>query len=139
MKSYKFIFDGKTYELREDNFSYLLNDEDNPVSGIEQKDILELLSNQVEVDFDFEYYDKPCEKCQGNKVKQTKYFKFIEVHFNIYTKNGNYVLSNLSKEYEKTTYNKLLKEGKVDNSYLASVTVCDSCGDYTIAIEQCDV
>ncbi|MFT9493561.1 DUF3785 family protein [Anaerosolibacter sp.] len=139
MESYRFIFDGKEYELGIDPNGELINDEEHPVSGIEISDVLALLNQGKEVQFDIAHYDQPCPNCLAGKAEKEKYFKFLEYHFYIYTKNGQYVTSNISKDTEDISFNKLLKKGKVDNSYIVSVVVCVSCGDYSIEIEQCDI
>jgi hypothetical protein len=139
MKSYKFTYNNKEYELGENNCSDIMNDEEKPITGIERETILELLSQQEVVDFDIEYYDQSCQNCLFGEKEKSKYFKFLEYHFFIYSKKGKYIVSSISKDYEDTTYSKLLKQGIVDNSYIVSVIVCVECGDYSIEIEQCEV
>lgn len=139
MKSYKFNFDGKEYELNEDNCDYFINDEAEPVTGIEREDILSLLSQSDNADFSMEYYDQPCHNCFSGKEEKAKAFKFLEYHFYIFTKNNEYVISSISGEYIETSFNKLLKSGKADNSYIVSIMVCRNCGNYSIEIEQCEV
>jgi hypothetical protein len=139
MRMYKFVFNEKEYELREDNCDYFANDEEHPVSGIELEDILQLLNESEEVDFDIEHYAQHCENCMSGKEERSKSFKFLEYHFYIFTKKGGYVISTISKEYVDMTFNRLLKQGKVDNSYIVSVIVCEKCGSYSVEIEQCEV
>lgn len=139
MEKYKFVYNNKEYELGESNCSYVINDEEHPVEGIEKENILELLSQCEAVEFDLEHYDQPCQNCLAGKKEKAKYFKFLEYHFFIFTKKSRYVISNISKEYENKSYNKLAKERIVDNSYVVSIAVCIECGDYSIEIEQCDV
>jgi hypothetical protein len=139
MKSYKFTYNNKEYELGENNCSDIMNDEEKPITGIERETILELLSQQEVVDFDIEYYDQSCQNCLFGEKEKSKYFKFLEYHFFIYSKKGKYIVSSISKDYEDMTYSKLLKQGIVDNSYIVSVIVCVECGDYSIEIEQCEV
>ena len=139
MKNYEFAYNNKEYELGEENCSYMLNDEVHPAVGIERDNILELLRQHEMVDFNIEYYDQPCQNCLAGEKEKNKYFKFLEYHFFIYTKKGKYVISDISKEYEGTTFSKLLKQGVADNSYIVSLIVCIECGDYSIEIGQCDV
>jgi hypothetical protein len=139
MKSYKFNLNEKEYELGENNCDYYVNDEEKPVMGIEREDILGFLSQSEGVEFGLEYYDQPCHNCLYGKEEKTKAFKFLEGHFYIFTKNNEYVISSISKEYKDTSFNKLLKKGKVDNSYIVSIMVCSNCGNYSIEIEQCEV
>ncbi|KJS87057.1 MAG: hypothetical protein JM58_05865 [Peptococcaceae bacterium BICA1-8] len=139
MSNYQFTYNEKTYELGEDNCSYLMDDEDNPVAGIEIPDILELLNQAEEVNFDLKYYGQPCQNCRAGKEEKAKFFKFLEYHFYIFTKNGEYVMSSISKEFTNTSFTRLLKEGKTDNSFIVSVMVCINCGEYSVEIEQCDV
>lgn len=141
MENYKFVFNDKTYELGIDEGNCLINDEEYPVVGIECSDILELLNQQEEVNFDIEHYEQPCQNCHAGVGTEEKirYFKFLEYHFYIFTKESKYIISSISKEYQNTSFNRLLKRGKVDNSYYVSVMVCVNCGDYSIEIEQCDV
>ncbi|SHJ63776.1 Protein of unknown function [Geosporobacter subterraneus DSM 17957] len=139
MESYQFTYDEKTYILSQENCSGLINDETDPVKGIGIKEILDLLKGQEEVDFDIAYYGEPCSNCLAGKAEKLKYFPFLEYHFYLFTKAGEYVTSSISKDYEGTSFDKLLKEKKVDNSYIANIILCTNCGDYTIEIEQCEV
>lgn len=139
MATYKFKFDEKEFELGENNCDYFVNDEEKPVTGIGREDIIVLLSQSEEIDFSLEYYDQPCHNCFYGKEEKAKAFKFLEGHFYIFTKNSEYVISTISKEYMDTSFNKLLKRGKVDNSYIVSITVCSNCGNYSIEIEECEV
>jgi hypothetical protein len=120
MQDYKFEFNNRTYELLEDNYDYFDNDAE-------------------EVKFDLEYYDTPCDKCLAGKKEKAKIFRFLEYHFFIFTKEGNYVISNISKEFKNTSTTQLFKLGKVDNSFIVSIAVCENCGSYSIEIEQCEV
>jgi hypothetical protein len=137
--NYKFTYDDNVYELNESNFSDLINDEEIPVKGITRENILNLLSEYEDVNFELAYFDQACQKCFAGREEKAKYFKFLEYYFYIFTKNGDYVISSIDKEYENTSYNKLLKEKKVDNSYIVSVLVCANCKEYSIVIEQCEV
>lgn len=139
MKKYKFVNGNKEYELNENNCSEIIHDEEYPVIGIEKFEIIELLRQQEIADFDTAYYDQPCQNCLANLEGKNEYFRFLEYHFYIFTKKGKYVISSISKEYEDTTFSKLLKEDIVDNSYIVSIVVCVNCGESTIEIEQCDV
>lgn len=139
MIKYGFVHNNKEYALLEDNCSYVMSDEEHPVTGIGKSDILELLNQAEGVSFEVEYYDQPCGNCLSGSKEKEKYFSFLEYHFFIFTKNGNYFISNISKEYEGTSYNRLLKKGSVDNSHVVSIAVCMECGEYSIEIEQCDI
>lgn len=139
MGNYEFIYDSKSYVLEAEMCNYFSISEEAPVDGVDVSDVLKLLKESEEVDFAVEYYDQPCGICKEGIKEKAKYFKFLEYHFYIFSKNNKYVISNISKEYENQTYNKMLKKGLVDNSYLVSVMVCLHCGDYSIEIEQCEV
>lgn len=139
MASYKFCYDDKEYELGENNCDYFLNDEEKPVSGIGREDVLRLLKDSDEVDFSIEYYDQPCHNCFYGREEKAKAFKFLEYHFYVFTRNNEYVISTISKEYIDTSFDRLLKKGMVDNSYIVSIMVCSSCGNYSIEIEECEV
>jgi len=136
---YSFVHNGKEYVLGESNCSYIADDGEQPVSGLDRDGVIALLNQGEEVGFAPEYYDQPCESCQAGKKDKEKYFRFLEYHFFIYTKKGRYVISSISEEYKGKSFGRLLKEGTVDNSYVVSVAVCPACGDYSIEIEQCDV
>lgn len=139
MGKYEFEFNDRTYELLEDNFDYFANDEEYPVIGIDKNQIIALLNETEEINFDIEYYDKPCEKCKSGKTEKAKFFKFIECHFFIFTKDSNYIISNLSKEFKNTSVTHLFNSGKIDNSFIVSIAICENCGSYSIEIEQCEV
>lgn len=139
MMDYKFTFNEKEYELGENNCDYYVNDEEKPVAGIEREDILKLLSESEGIDFSLEYYDQPCNNCLYGQEEKAKAFNFLEGHFYIFTKNNEYVMSSISKEYVDTSFTKLFKKGRVDDSYIVSITVCSHCGSYSIEIEQCEI
>lgn len=139
MEKYKFVYNNKEYELDESNCSYMLNDEEKPVSGIEREDVLRLIAGSESVAFDVDYYDQPCQNCLAGKKEKEKVFRFLEYHFFIFTQKGRYVISNISGEYKNTSYNMLLKQKAADDSYVVSIAVCIECGNYSIEIEQCDV
>lgn len=139
MEKYKFKFGDNEYELGEANCDYFLIDEENPITGINREDVLTLLSQSDEVDFDTEYYDQPCHSCFYGKEEKARTFKFLEYHFYVFAKNNKYIISTISKEYLDTSFNKLLKRKMVDNSYIVSIMVCSNCGNYSIEIEECEV
>lgn len=137
MLEFKFRYGENEFILGENNFSYIDNDE---VDGIDLEVILTTLSEAFEtVDFDYEYFSDSCEECGGGKSIDGKYYGFLEYHFYIFTKSGKYVISNISKEFENTSYTQLVKENKIDNSYIVSILLCEDCKNYNIAIEQCDM
>ena len=74
----------------------------------------------------------------GVKEKQ-KFFAFLEYHFYIYTKDQKFIISDIQKEYEGQSFNKLLRANKVDDSYIVSLIICKNCGDTLIQIENCVV
>lgn len=136
---YKFLYKEKEYLLNEYNCSELINDEEKPVKGITINNILQILNESSEVDFDIEYYQEACQDClKGVKEKQ-KFFTFLQYHFYIFTKNKEFIISDISKEYRGLTFNKLLRQNKVDDSYIVSIIVCENCQDYIIQIENCIV
>ncbi|GAA0182274.1 DUF3785 domain-containing protein [Clostridium sediminicola] len=134
---YKFVFNDKEYELKEENCECFINDEENPVNGFELSDAMELLNGAKNINFDLEYFGEPCENCYEGKKEKT--YKYLEYHFYIFSKEGTYVTSSISSEYENTSFNKLLKAEKVDNSYIVSIIVCENCGEFSIEIEECGV
>ena len=138
-EKYEIVIDEKKYVLGEDNCDYFENDIDQPVIGIDGSDILGLLKEGKEVNFNLEYYDEPCENCLAGIKEKLKYFEFLEYHFYLFTKKNEYVISSISKEYGEMSITKMFKIGKIDNSYIVSVMICKSCGNYSIEIEQCEV
>lgn len=71
MNNFKFKFREKEYELNESNCSGLLNDEEKPVSNIDLDEVLRLLNQDENIDFDLEYYQEACPEClAGVKEKQ---------------------------------------------------------------------
>lgn len=137
MLKFKFAHGENEYILGEENLTYIDNEE---VENFDLEEVIELLNEAVEdVDFDYEYFIDNCEECGGGKSVDKKHYGFLEFHFYIFTKDGKYVISNISKEFENTSYSKLLKENKIDNSYIVSILLCEDCKTYNIAIEQCDM
>ncbi len=139
MAEYTFNYMDKSFSLGEDNLTALVNDVERPVKGFDEKKVIELLNNYSEVDFEETYYEEPCEECKAGVKEKAKYFKFIEFHFYIFTKDEEYIISDISNEYENTSFNRLVNRGKVDDSYIVSVIVCEDCGSYSIELEQCPV
>ena len=139
MSSYKFNYEDKEYILSDKNCSDLINDDENPVCGITTSDIIEILNKAENVDFDIEYYQEACPECLAGVKEKQKFFGFLEYHFYIFTKNGEYVISDIDKSYEGQSFNKLSRAGKVDDSYIVSFIICEKCSDYILQIERCDV
>ncbi|SCH39122.1 MULTISPECIES: DUF3785 family protein [unclassified Romboutsia] len=139
MSEYKLSFDEKEYLLNENNCSGLINDEDKPVKGINIENILDILNDNEDADFDVEYYQEACPECLAGVKEKEKFFPFLEYHFYIFTKNQEYIINDVCKEYEGLSFNKLSKSNKVDDSYIVSIIICKNCGDYIIQIENCIV
>ncbi|MGL5314555.1 MAG: DUF3785 family protein [Peptostreptococcaceae bacterium] len=139
MSSYKFNYEENEYILSQDNCSDLINDEEKPVEGIVVSDILDILNKAESVDFDIEYYQEACPECLAGVKEKQKFFGFLEYHFYIFTKNGKYVISDISEEYSGLSFNKLSRANKVDDSYIVSIIICEKCQDYIIQIENCIV
>ncbi|MEG2936023.1 MAG: DUF3785 family protein [Clostridium sp.] len=137
MLEFKFLHVENEFVLGEDNLAYIDNEE---VENFDLKEIVDLLNEtSEEVDFDYEYFADKCDECGGGKTLDKKHYGFLEYHFYIFTKAGDYVMSNISKDFENTSYTKLVKERKIDNSYIVSILLCEDCKTYNIAIEQCDM
>ena len=136
---YKFSFDGKEYKLGEDNLEYFANDENEELNGIDLDEILELLSNSDEVDFQNAYYESCCSNCKAGKEEKKKVFDFLEYYFYAYGKDNNFITSSIDSEYDKKSFTRLSREGVVDKSYLVTIIVCKHCGTYAIEIEEFEV
>lgn len=136
---YKFTFEEKEYILNQEKLDYFVNDEENPIKDIDLNKILEIMSKSEEVDFSKEYFDMPCGVCEEGLSEKKKFFAFLGYNFYIYTKNQEYVVSSIDKEYEGLSYNRLERSGKIDNSYIVLVNVCRHCGSYSIEIEEFEV
>ena len=137
MSEYKFNYEDTEYVLNANNCSELINDEEKPVKGITVDSILNMLNEADDVDFDIEYYQEACPECLAGVKEKQKFFGFLEYHFYILTKNGGYVIIDISKEYKGVSFNKLSRQGKVDDSYIVSIIICEKCQDYIIQIENC--
>ena len=134
---YKFIYDNKEFALNHENCDGIFFDQDNEVTGLTLDIILEALNEGEEVNFTKEYYSGKCSCDMQEKVD--KYYGYLEYHFYVYTKNNEYVINTLCKEYETTSFNKLLSLGNVDASYIVNIIVCPHCDLYSIDVEQCEV
>ncbi|WP_250674897.1 DUF3785 family protein [Paraclostridium ghonii] len=139
MNSYKFNFREKECELNANNCSGLINDEEKPISNIDLNEVLRLLIQDKNIDFDLEYYQEACPECLSGVKEKQKFFGFLEYHFYIFTKNSKYVISDIDTDYEGLSFNKLSKAGKVDDSYIVSIIICEHCNDYIVQIENCIV
>ncbi|MFH5796872.1 DUF3785 family protein, partial [Clostridium perfringens] len=85
------------------------------------------------------YYQEACPECLAGVKEKQKFFGFLEYHFYVFSKDGKYVISDIDKEYEGLSFNKLSRAGKVDDSYIVSIIICEHCGDYIVQIENCIV
>jgi len=134
--SYNFKFEDKNFTLSQENCEGIFF-EDNEIKGISLENILSTLNDSDSVDFSKEYYTG---KCECNKQECiNKSYCYLEYHFYIYTKNSEYIINTLCKEYENTSFNKLFSKGEIDDSYIVEVTVCPCCATYSIDISQCEV
>ena len=97
----KFVYDEKEYVLEENKNVCLLNDEEKPVTGISLDDILNMIGDLDEIDFDTQYYKEACVECLDGVKEKQKFFAFLEYHFYIYTKDQKFIISDIQKEYEK--------------------------------------
>lgn len=139
MNEYKFNYEEKEYILSQKNCSDIINDEEKPVKGTSLDKILNILNESDDTDFDIEYYQEACPECLAGVKEKQKFFGFLEYHFYIFTKNGEYVISDIDKDYQGLSFNKLSRSGKVDDSYIVSIIVCENCQDYIVQIENCIV
>lgn len=133
---FNFTFDEKEYNLSEDKLIYFFNED---VDDFDIDKLFKILNNSEKVSFGKAYYDGPCEDCKFGLDEKRKSFPFLEFNMFIYTKNGKFVISNIEKSYEGLTYNKLLREKKVDKSYLVNINVCKNCGNFAVEIEELEV
>ena len=133
---YTFKFDEKEYILNDENLYCFFNDEENPINDVDDKKIIEILNKSEKVDFSKTYFNLACENCNTGVEEKKKFFDFLGYSFYIYTKDNNYVISNIEPEYEGLTFDRLYRLGKVDNSYLVTINVCKHCGEYSIEIEE---
>lgn len=137
MNNFEFVKEEEKYVLSEENFTYIDNEE---VDGLDLDLVLKLLNEAGEkVYFDYEYYSDPCDECGKGVCPDKKHYRFLEYHFYVFTKGGKYIISNISTEFENTSYTALVKENKIDNSYIVSVLLCEECKTYNIAVEQCEM
>lgn len=139
MQIYKFKFNEKEYELSKDNCSGIINDEEKPLSNIDLEEVLRLLNQCEDVDFDMEYYQEACPECLAGVKEKQKFFGFLEYHFYAFSKDGKYIISDIDKSYEGLSFNKLSRANKVDDSYIVSVIICENCNDFIVQIENCIV
>ena len=95
----KFVYDEKEYVLEKDKNVCFLNDEEKPVEGISLDDILNMIDNLEEIDFDTQYYKEACVECLDGVKEKQKFFAFLEYHFYIYTKDQKFIISDIQKEY----------------------------------------
>ncbi|MGL4912639.1 MAG: DUF3785 family protein [Romboutsia sp.] len=139
MSLFKFNYEEDECVLEDKNCSGFINDEEKSVEGLSLDVILDLLNSAENVDFDVEYYQEACPMCLKGVKEKEKFFPFLEYHFYIYTKDNKFVISDISKDYEGLSFNKLSRKNKVDDSYIVSIIVCKNCLDYIVQIENCIV
>ena len=124
--------------LENEKLEGFFNDENNPIKDINEETIIKMIKDR-NVDFEKAYYSLTCESCGGEKVENERAYKFLEYHFYIYTKDGKYVTNSLAVEEEGKSFNRLQREGLVDNSYIVSIIVCAGCGAFNIEIEEFEI
>ncbi|ETJ16633.1 DUF3785 family protein [Clostridium butyricum] len=134
---YKFTYNSKEYTLSSKNCEGIFFENDEEIKGLSLETILEALNSNEEVSFSKEYYAGKCTCDLQEKIE--KYYCYLEYHFYIYTKEQEYVINTICKEYEDTSFNKLFRAGKIDKSHIVNITVCPECGTYSIEIEDCEV
>ena len=133
---FSFTFDEKEYTLSEEKLLYFFNED---VEGFDIDKLFEILNSSEGISFGKAYYDGPCEECKFGIVEKKKSFPCLEFNMFIYAKNGKFVISNIEKAYEGLTYNKLLRDKKVDKSYLVNINVCKNCGNFAVEVEELEV
>ena len=136
---YKFVYEDKEYELNEENFRYLLQDDEKEINNISLDTICNILNDSDCVKFEREFYSEKCDLCGYSDEVHKKSYPFLEYHFFLFTKNGEIVTSSISKDYEMNSYGRLEKLGKVDNSFLVSIIMCVHCCKFDIEIAQCEM
>ena len=124
--------------LENEKLEGFFNDENNPIKDINEETIINMIKDS-NVDFEKAYSSLTCESCGGEKVENERAYKFLEYHFYIYTKDGKYVTNSLAVEEEGKSFNRLQREGLVDNSYIVSIIVCAGCGAFNIEIEEFEI
>ena len=124
--------------LENERLEGFFNDENNPIKDINEETIINMIKDR-NVDFEKAYHSLTCESCGGEKVENERAYKFLEYHFYIYTKDGKYVTNSLAVEEEGKSFNRLQREGLVDNSYIVSIIVCAGCGAFNIEIEEFEI
>lgn len=135
MESVSFNYYGTQYTLDEEKCVAYLNDENQPIIGLEFEEIMSLLKKN-HLEFEVEYFESSCETCQEKEGMRLKAYPFLEYHFFAFTKDNQYVMSSLSQDYESMSYEQLEKQGKVNAMYLVSIIVCKECGEYTVEVES---
>lgn len=136
---YKFMYEDKEYELNEENFRYLLQDDEKEIKDISLDKVCDILNNSDCVDFEKEFYSEKCDLCGYSEEGRKKSYPFMEYHFFVFTKNGEIVTSSISKDYEINSYGRLERQGIVDDSFLVSIIMCINCRKFDIEVEQCEM
>lgn len=133
----KFTYKEKEYDLDIKNCVDFYNDEEKEVYDIDLDKILKLLEQISNIDFEEQYYQEACSECLSGVKEKQKFFEFLEYHFYIFTKNQKYVISDIDKNYEGLSFNKLSRNNEVDDSYIVSIMICSDCSKYIVQIENC--
>ncbi|WP_300279530.1 DUF3785 family protein [Peptacetobacter sp.] len=136
---YKFNCEEKEFILDTEKCSAFFNDEEKEVKGFSIEEAIRLVSEAENVQFIKEYYQEACPDCMAGVKEKQKFFGFYEYHFYIFTKNGEYIISDIDKNYPGNSFNKLSRAKKVDDSYIVSIIVCSECGEYIIQVENCEI
>lgn len=133
------ILEGKCFELTQEKCSAMHNDEAKPVEGIDI-DMLLAFGNAMDPEaFSKEYYREDCEGHEPAPRAKKELVPYWEGHYYLYTKKQKPVMTSVSPEYADTSFDRLLKSGTVDDSYIVTFILCPVCGLYQIHVDQLDI
>ena len=84
----KFVYYEKEYVLEKDKNVCFLNDEEKPVEGISLDDILNMIDNLEEIDFDTQYYKEACVEDVYKRQPHTTII-YIQLRISYWWRDGN--------------------------------------------------
>lgn len=115
------------------------NDETDPIHDLTYERVASWMSYMPVDAFEIEYFEDDCEICPPRARGKKKLVPYLEGHFYVFTKEGESVTLSVHPDYISGSFESLLLQGIVDQSYILSVIICPTCGHYQFSLEQVDM
>ncbi len=137
--NYRIKTDAYELTLLKEKCLGIWNDEIAPIHELTYELVASWMSYMPEDAYEIEYFEDDCEICPPKPRGKKRLVPYLEGHFYVFTKAGQPVTLSIHPEYVMGSFESLLLQGIVDQSYIMSVIVCPTCGHYQFSLEQVDM